>query len=158
MTLRGVRYDLLEFHWHTPSEHRIEGRDTPLEAHFVHRSQGDGSLLVIGVFIKPGRSNHSADPMLGGLPELPGETRCVAGVHLHGMLPDDRESLRYSGSLTTPPFTEGVQWIALADSISFSDRQIAAFGELFDAGNSREVQPLEGRQVLSDAADVFADD
>jgi carbonic anhydrase len=58
MTLRGARYDLLEFHWHTPSEHQIEGRDTPLEAHFVHRSQGDGSLLVIGVIRCSGGCRH----------------------------------------------------------------------------------------------------
>jgi carbonic anhydrase len=158
MILRGVRYDLLQFHWHAPSEHEIDGRKTPLEMHFVHRSRADGSLLVIGVFIEQGRRNHAAEPIFRELPELPDETRSVAGVKLPGLLPDDRESFRYSGSLTTPPFTEGVQWIVLADAISFSDRQIAAFRELFEEGNSREVQPLNGRQILSDADDVFEDD
>jgi carbonic anhydrase len=152
--LRGVRYDLLQFHWHTPSEHEIEGRDTPLEMHFVHRSRADGSLLVIGVFIERGRKNRAARPIFRELPELPGDTRAVSRVRLRRLLPNDRESFRYSGSLTTPPFTENVQWIVLADSISFSRRQIDAFEELFEEGNSREVQPLNARRVLSDAEEL----
>lgn len=157
ITLSDVRYDLLQFHWHTPSEHEIEGRDTPLEMHFVHRA-ADGSLLVIGVFIEQRRSERNAkafEPILGDLPEHPGDTRQVDGIRLNALLPEERTSFRYSGSLTTPPFTEGVQWIVLSDAMRISAEQIGSFQELFEEGNSREVQPLNGRQVLSDAKDVF---
>jgi carbonic anhydrase len=158
ITLDGVRYDLLQFHWHTPSEHAVAGRRTPLEIHFVHSSRADGSTLVIGVFIERGRARRTATRIFRDLPDLPDETRAVSRVRLRALLPDERQSFRYSGSLTTPPFTEPVQWIVLADEISFSHEQIRAFRELFHEGNSREVQPLNGRTVLSDADDVFDDD
>jgi carbonic anhydrase len=153
MLLGGVRWDLVQFHWHTPSEHELDGRDTPLEMHFVHMNAG-GGLLVIGVFIERGGKNRALEPMFSELPE-PGDTSSVSGVRLRRLLPEGRESFRYSGSLTTPPFTEPVRWIVLADSIRVSRRQVGTFQELFEEGNSREVQPLNGRQVLSDAKDVF---
>jgi carbonic anhydrase len=157
ITLSGVRYDLEQFHWHTRSEHEIEGRDTPLEMHFVHRP-ADRSFLVLAVFIKRGRANSAIDPIFRELPERHGGTHIVSGVRLMPLLPDGRESFRYSGSLTTPPFTEPVPFIVLAHSITLSGRQIDAFRELFEDGNSREVQPLNDREVLSDAEDIFDDD
>jgi carbonic anhydrase len=81
----------------------------------------------------------------------------VTDVRLRDLLPEERESFRYAGSLTTPPFTEGVRWIVLAEPLTLSKRQIQAFRELFDEGNSREVQPLNGRAVLSDADDLSGD-
>lgn len=150
VTVCGVRHDLVQFHWHTPSEHKIEGRGTPLEMHLVHR-QANGSLLVVGVFIERGGANSALDPIFRALPEQPAATHGVPGVHLRGLLPHGRASFRYSGSLTTPPFTEGVQFVVLADSICLPERQIDAFGKLFENGNSRQVQPLNRREVRSDA-------
>ena len=150
ITLRGAHYELLQFHWHTPSEHERDGRDTPMEMHFVHR-RADGSLLVIGVFIERGGTNRAFEPIFRELPEHPGDTRRVPDVRLPALLPGTRSSFRYAGSLTTPPFTEGVQWIVLTKPVRLSKRQIGAFRELFEEGNSREVQPLNNRQVLSDA-------
>lgn len=150
ITLNGVRHDLVQFHWHTPSEHRIEGRQTPLEMHFVHR-QASGSLLVIGVFIECGHVNSVIDPIFRELPDRPGATRDVPGVHLKELLPAGQNSFRYWGSLTAPPFTEGVHFVVLTDPISFTARQIGAFRELFGNRNSREVQSLNGRKILSNA-------
>jgi carbonic anhydrase len=154
ITIRGVRWDLQQFHWHTPSEHEIGGRDTPLEMHFVH-SRGN-AVLVIGVFIERGRANRAIAPIFRDLPARADDTRLVPGVRLRRLLPDDRKSFRYSGSLTTPPFSEPVRFIVFADPITLSRRQIGAFRRLFDEGNSREVQPLNGRRVRSDARRVFA--
>ena len=114
----------------------------------------DGSLLVVGVFVERGKRNRELAPIFSDLPERAGETRGVRDVGLRGLLPENRDSFRYDGSLTTPPFTEGVRWIVLAEPITLSKRQIEAFRELFEAGNSREVQPLNRRAVLSDAEDL----
>jgi carbonic anhydrase len=152
--LRRVRWELVQFHWHTPSEHEIEGRDTPLEMHFVH-SRDDGAILVLAVFMERGSKNRALEPMFRELPDQPDETREVSGVRLRDLLPEGRESFRYSGSLTTPPFTEPVRFIVFAESTSLSRGQIAAFQELFEEGNSRETQPLNGRTVRSDARRVF---
>jgi carbonic anhydrase len=150
VTVGGVRWELAQFHWHTPSEHEIDGRDTPLEMHFVH-TRGDDAILVIAVFIERGRTNVAIEPMFRDLPDQPDDTREVADVALRALLPERRASFRYTGSLTTPPFTEPVRFVVLADSIGVSRRQIRAFRELFEEGNSREVQPLNGRRVRSDA-------
>ena len=150
LMLGGVRWELEQFHWHTPSEHEVEGRHTPLEMHFVH-TRADEAILVIAVFIERGRASAAIETMFGDLPEQPGETREVSDVALRALLPEQRRSFRYTGSLTTPPFTEPVRFVVLADSISASRRQIRAFRELFEDGNSREVQPLNGRRVRSDA-------
>jgi carbonic anhydrase len=101
ITLRAKQYDLLQFHWHTPSEHRIGGRSRPMEMHLVHRA-ADGSLPVIGVLIKRGPTNRVLEPIFDDLPKTADETRHVAGVRLDDVLPDDRSSFRYAGSLTTP--------------------------------------------------------
>jgi carbonic anhydrase len=148
--LGGSRWDLAQFHWHTPSEHEIEGRRTPLEMHLVH-TRADEAILVIAVFIARGRENDPLEPMFRDLPALPNATRDVSGVRLSALLPERRKSFRYTGSLTTPPFTEPVRFVVLADSIGASRRQIRAFRKLFPERNSREVQPLNGRKVRSDA-------
>jgi carbonic anhydrase len=150
IVLRDTRWDLLQFHWHTPSEHEMEGRQTPMEMHLVH-SRADGALLVVAVFIERGRANSALGPMLRRLPAEPEATREVAGVRLRDLLPDGRDSFRYSGSLTTPPFTEPVRFVVMADPIEASRRQIGRFRELFPEGNSRETQRSGGRRVRSDA-------
>ena len=150
ITLSGTRYQLQQFHWHTPAEHEINGRRGPMEMHLVH-SAADGSLLVIGALIQQGRTNRVLEPIFEDLPDAANETRAVAGVRIDELLPDDVSSYRYMGSLTTPPFTEGVRWLVLAHAITLSKHQIHAFRELFEEGNSREVQPRNGRKVLSDA-------
>ncbi|MDA0167405.1 carbonic anhydrase family protein [Solirubrobacter ginsenosidimutans] len=157
ITLSGTTYALQQFHWHTLSEHEIDGRRSPMEMHLVH-SASDGSLLVIGVLIEQGRANRVLARIFDALPETAGETRPVTGVRIDDLLPDDVSSYRYTGSLTTPPFTEGVRWIVLAHPITLSKHQIQAFRELFEDGNSREVQPLNGRKVFSDAGRRGHDD
>jgi carbonic anhydrase len=150
IVLGDTRWDLVQFHWHTPSEHEVEGRQTPMEMHLVH-SRADGALLVVAVFIERGRANRALGPMLRRLPAESGATRDVAGVRLRNLLPEGRESYRYTGSLTTPPFTEPVRFVVMADPIEASRRQIGRFRELFPEGNSRETQRLNGRRVRSDA-------
>jgi carbonic anhydrase len=150
IVLRGTRWDLLQFHWHTPSEHEMEGRRTPMEMHLVH-GRADGALLVVAVFIERGHAHSALGRMLRALPAESGATRDVAGVRLRDLLPDGRKSFRYSGSLTTPPFTEPVRFVVMADPIEASRPQIGRFRELFPEGNSRETQRLNGRVVRSDA-------
>jgi carbonic anhydrase len=150
IVLRGARWDLLQFHWHTPSEHEVEGRHTPMEMHLVH-SRADGALLVVAVFIERGRANRALGPLFRALPAAPGATRDVANARLRDLLPGRRRSFRYSGSLTTPPFTEPVRFIVFADPLEASRRQIGRFQEVFPDGNAREVQRLNGRRVVSDA-------
>ncbi len=146
VTVAGVRYELEQFHFHTPSEHRFSGRADPLEMHFVHRSAA-GKLLVIGVPLRAGA--HSAvDKVLAKLAPECGENVDVDDIDLNSLLPYNRGTLRYNGSLTTAPFTEGVQWFLMNEQ-TVSQATIARFQGLFTGGNARAPQPLNGRSLTA---------
>lgn len=149
VTLSGVRYDLAQFHWHTPSEHKIQSQGAPLEMHLVHVGT-NSVVLVIAILIEIGSSNIALEPIFRELPALPGATRDVLGVNLIALIPPVLESFRYSGSHTSVPFNEGIEFVVLTDSITLTSQQIGAFQALYPTGNSRPVQPLNGRAILSD--------
>jgi|GEM_PF-260645 len=149
-------FELVQFHFHTASEHLVNGTEFPLELHLVHRAS-DGSLAVLGVFIVSGASNEELDKIWKSLPKHAGDSLSVASFDLRKLLPPSLDSMRYSGSLTTPPCSEGVNWTVLAQPISLSPEQIQAFknifsGEEFPHGNRRPVQPLQGRSVIFNRA------
>ena len=146
IVLNGVRFDLLQFHFHHASEHTVDGKQLPLEMHLVHRND-DGSLAVVGVLFEEGPVNNTLAPVWTHLPPEPVASHVVAGeLDLASLLPASRKTWRYQGSLTTPPCTEGVHWIVLAETLSISAEQTAAFGAIYP-NNFRPVQPL-GERVL----------
>ncbi|OLF19225.1 hypothetical protein BU204_02415 [Actinophytocola xanthii] len=142
VTVAGVRYELEQFHFHTPSEHRFGGHSLPLEMHLVHRS-AEGRLLVVGVPLRPG-PRSTVDTVLARLSPECGDPVAVPSIDLASLLPANHSTIRYQGSLTTAPFTEGVQWFLMADR-TVTRATIARFQTLFDHGNSRATQPLNGR-------------
>ncbi len=142
-------YRLVQFHFHTPAEHEVDEQRFPMEMHLVHKA-ADSSTLVIGVFLRAGAANAALAPMFSQLPKQSGAHVTVSQVNLKALIPPHEESARYTGSLTTPPFTEGVRWVVIAQPIVLSKGQIAAFAALFPEGNSRHVQPVNGRHVATD--------
>jgi carbonic anhydrase len=161
LRVAGVTYKLLQFHWHTPGEHELNGEKFPMEMHLVHRSDDvtlpdgtvtKGTLSVVGVWIKSGKENKELKKLFANLPVQTDEHRTINHFNLTRLLPESLESYRYNGSLTTPNFDEGVRWVVLAEPIEMSEAQIEAFKQLFPEGNSREIQPLNGRAVLTDVA------
>lgn len=148
----GTVYELLQFHFHAPSEHTLAGRSFDMEMHLVHRNE-EGTLAVIGVLIGQGNENAAFNTMWEQLPAAPGETNRVenAAIDADDLLPDDRSTYRYDGSLTTPPCSEGVRWNVLTTPIELSETQIAAFKALVH-DNNRPVQPLNERELLLDVA------
>ncbi len=141
----GKSYDLLQFHFHGPSEHTVDGVNAPIEMHLVHKS-ADGALAVVGVMIISGPHNSAFDNVWAFLPHEVGSRDAGVLVDAEGLLPAKRGYTTYSGSLTTPPCTEGVTWLVLNDPVTMSAKQINAFGEIFK-GNNRPVQPLNRRSL-----------
>jgi carbonic anhydrase len=148
LTLGGTTYDLLQFHFHAPAEHLINGVASALELHFVHQSTV-GELLVVGQLFEVGAFNSSIDPIFSDLPLVSGGQKTVNGFNLNALLPNTLTSFRYDGSLTTSPYTGGVKWNVLTTRSSLSQTQLDGFRALFPEGDSREEQDFDGF-VLTD--------
>jgi carbonic anhydrase len=139
LTLDGVAYELVQFHFHTASEHRVGGRGFDMELHLVHAS-ADGSNAVIGVFLRRGRSSRALAPIFESLPsDLNVHHPLASSFDPRAFLPTSRAHYRYVGSLTTPPCTEGVQWIVMSEPVTVSDEDMAQFAERIHF-NARPVQ------------------
>ncbi|MBE9003566.1 carbonic anhydrase [Fortiea sp. LEGE XX443] len=144
-------YQLLQFHFHHPSEHHINGKEYDMELHFVHRNQA-GNLAVIGVFLKSGEFNPNLQTIWDAIPQTQGEQTQVKDtiINAASLLPAERRFLTYSGSLTTPPCSENVTWYVMETPIEASTEQIAKFAQLFPH-NNRPIQAVNERTVFESA-------
>jgi len=143
----GKTYSLLQFHFHGPSENIVDGKAFPLEAHLVHKSE-DGDLAVIGVFLKEGKKNDLIQAIWNNIPDKVGPERTAKGIKINAssLLPSNQEYYNFTGSLTTPPCSEGVSWNVMTTPIEVSAEQIAKFAFYYKM-NARPVQPLNNRVI-----------
>ena len=141
----GKAYELVQYHFHAPSEHTIDGKHSPLEAHFVHES-ADGELAVASVLIEEGESSPFLEGIVANLPSGPDDPRHIEAPPLTeeilSALPQGY--YRYEGSLTTPPCSENVHWFVSGDYYHASPEQVSALSSLLH-DNNRPVQPLNDR-------------
>lgn len=139
-------FRLLQFHFHTPSEHAVAGRRYPLEMHFVHQAP-DGERVVFGVLVKRGHRS-AAYAELGRLPRVEGtEIEVEEPVNVRGLMPRRLTAFRYAGSLTTPPCSEGVRWNVADAYVELSRRQIRRVRSIIGA-SARPLQPRNGRRLI----------
>lgn len=143
----GSTFELRQLHFHAPSEHRREGQNLPAEIHLVH-ANAEGRLVVVALLVE---EKYAANPAIATLwsqlPGLEGVSNAIPGVNAADLLPSDRSYFAYSGSLTTPPCTEGVQWIVMKQPVSLSMNQLAALECAIGLANNRPVQALNGRII-----------
>ncbi|MCB1721442.1 MAG: carbonic anhydrase family protein [Rhodospirillales bacterium] len=146
----GVNYNLLQLHFHTPSEHYLDGAPYPMEMHLVHKAE-DGTLGVIGVMMKIGEHNPVIEGVWQNAPIEAGGSKHIDSVEINAadLMPASLEYYKYDGSLTTPPCSEGVHWHVLKEPIELSEMQLKAFQALFPV-NARPVQPLNDRVITGD--------
>ena len=146
ITVGGKSYDLLQFHFHNPSEHTIDGKAFEMAAHLVHKA-ADGQLGVIGVLFEAGAENAMIGQIFDNLPAK-GEEKSVASgsINVADILPPDLAYYHYSGSLTTPPCSEGVHWMVLTTPVQASVDQIAKLANVVK-GNIRPVQSVNDRII-----------
>jgi carbonic anhydrase len=151
LVVDGTTYTLKQLHVHSPSEHTIAGKSFAAEIHFVHKS-ADGKLAVVALLLDPGKENPTLAPFLSHLPakgappvDAPQDTLDIAAL-----LPAAPRFLRYQGSLTTPPCTEGVSWLVLEPdgSAQISSSELEALRGALPPNNLRPVQPLGAREVV----------
>ena len=142
----GTRYELVQFHFHKPSEEKIDGKAHAMVAHLVHKS-ADGKLAVVAVLLDDGGTNPTIDTIWKNLPQEKGKEATVnATVDAATLLPADHGYYTFQGSLTTPPCSEDVRWFVLKTPLKIAGSEITAFGKIYPM-NARPSQPLNGRTL-----------
>ena len=147
----GQRYELQQMHFHTPSEHLLDGITYPMEMHMVHTLDGNPEkYLVIGVLFREGDADKTLASILANVPEHAGETADIPGLSLSAseLLNFSEHYFYYEGSLTTPPYTETVTWLVMKDVHQASPEQIAILNRL-EGNIARHIQDISSRHVDS---------
>lgn len=163
--VEGRELELIQFHFHSPSEHALDGRHWSMEAHLVHKDVKTGGLCVFGVMLQRdweiaplmpiqalqwALAHSPADPATA--PATPSKPLIVSTLLPAPNAQGRRPYLRYNGSLTTPPCSEQVDWFVFTDPILVSDKQVLDFQSYNSRGMSlsfsaRAPQPIDGRSV-----------
>ncbi|MDR3189613.1 MAG: carbonic anhydrase family protein [Lactobacillaceae bacterium] len=137
----GRTFNLAQFHFHAESEHTINQKHTPIEAHFVNKS-ADGRIAVVAVLLKSGDANPAFQTVLDNVGK-----KKEAELDINELLPTNHSYYHYNGSLTTPPLTENVEWYVLKHQVEVSPAQIKAFHKYY-THNNRDLQALDARTIL----------
>jgi carbonic anhydrase len=143
----GKRFELVQFHFHRPSEERIDGRQFEMSLHLVHKDE-QGRLAVVGLLFDKGPPQPVLQKVWNNLPlEKNEESQARVPLELAELLPADRRYFTYMGSLTTPPCSEGVQWIVMRQPVTLTQEQIDIFARIYPM-NARPVQSAAGRRIM----------
>ena len=147
-----ITYDLLQFHFHSPSEHTINGEAAAMEIHFVHIDRNSGALAVVGAMLTQSETENEAyAAVFDHMPAEVGEPEAMSmPLAPDALLPEVRTFFTYQGSLTTPPCSEIVRWLLLDTPVELSAAQIDSFTAIYD-GIARPTQPLGKRDLLHDS-------
>ena len=146
VNIEGNQYQLLQFHFHTPSEHTRAGRASAMEIHLVHRND-QGELAVVGILVEEGKANSAIAEIWQNTPSEPGKSFVSkATINAADLLPKNSAYFSYSGSLTTPPCSENVSWNILKEPVTLSPDQISTFADLYQV-NARPVQSISDRKI-----------
>jgi len=137
----------MQFHFHSPSENHINDESFPMEAHIVH-GDGVGNFAVIAVMFKEGEANPALEALWENMPTTEGEHRKLNTANLSDLLPENKDYYRFTGSLTTPPCSEGLRWLVLKNPITASKAQIEQFQKVMQHPNNRPLQPINARVIL----------
>ncbi len=154
LALGETVYPLVQYHFHAPSEHTFAGQHFPGELHLVHRA-ANGRLAVVGVMLESGPHNPAFEAVVGHLPLTVGTSEHAnrVPVDIDALLPASRQAFRYAGSLTTPPCTEGVEWLVLRTPVGIDPSQLQSLASVLHH-NNRDTQALHGRAVESTELNV----
>ncbi len=148
VTFNGGKYQLVQFHFHVPSEHTINGKAWPMNVHLVHKDDA-GKLLVVEVLFNAGNKNEELAKIFSLMPKDEGEVKDEhILVDATKLLPAKISYFHYDGSLTTPPCTEGVSWFVMKQAIDVAGSDIENFKSIYPM-NARPVQPVGGRVIES---------
>ena len=148
LSVDGIMFELKQFHFHAPSENKINGKQFPLESHLVHADK-DGNLAVVAVMFQEGAAHTLLAKLWDKMPNKAGEKSALpTGLSVSQLLPKGGDYYRFNGSLTTPPCSEGVRWLVMKQPAAASKAQIQQFSKAIGFANNRPIQATNARAVL----------
>ncbi len=147
VSVAGKKYELVQFHFHKPSEEKINGKAHDMVVHLVHQGP-DGKHGVVAILLDTGTENRLVKSLWDNLPKEKDKENAVDAVMINvsDLLPKNKGYYTFSGSLTTPPCSEDVTWFVLKTPVTVSSDEIARFAKYYPM-NARPVQPLNGRDI-----------
>ena len=146
--IEGKTFNLVQFHFHTPSENQINVKSFPLEVHLVHKND-KGELAVIGVMFDVGNAHELLDSIWKKVSSKENEeVKLDQEINPMNLLPEEKNYFRFNGSLTTPPCSEGVRWFVMKKPLTASPEQIHQFKGWMKHDNARPLQPVNARPIL----------
>lgn len=161
LTYDGLTYDLKQFHFHIDAEHEVDGYRAPMEIHFVNQlvnATGYDGLLVVGRFIEVSAlDNPLLASFFSGISSIPNpnDTFSLTNFDVAAIAPIGQPEYRYTGSLTTAPYAEPVNWnVFYGAPLYLSQAQINMFGAAFPNDNTREIQDINGRIVTTAVPEI----
>ena len=143
----GKKFELKQFHFHTPSENTINGKHFPMEAHLVHLNK-NGEIAVIAIMFKIGKENKALKKFQNKISNtLNIKHKINSYLNPIELIPTTKDYYRFNGSLTTPPCSEGVRWFVFKEAVEISQQQLNQFSNIMGK-NNRPTQPINARKVL----------
>lgn len=146
----NIKYELKQFHFHTPSENNINGKSYPLESHFVHASK-DGRLAVVAIMFEEGEENPILKKIWSKFSIIKKNIKIpieLTSNDIENIMPTNKAYYKFMGSLTTPPCSENVKWNVFKVPVKISKKQIQQFFNIFGHTNNRPIQPTDNRKIL----------
>ena len=152
ISIDGRTFEFKQMHFHTPSEHLIDGVTYPMEMHVVTtlKDQPESETteyLVLAFLVKMGEENKFISNFIDRIPKEEGgineldlnaltdsETSNVADF-----LKELNSYYHYKGSLTTPPYTESVNWYVMKKIFEADPEQILRINSI-EGDNARHIQ------------------
>jgi carbonic anhydrase len=148
ITVDGQSYVLQQFHFHAPSENTLHGKHSAMEMHLVHKNTA-GEVAVVAVMFDVGAANPELDKLWSVMPEkAESDAALKTSLDINKLIPTDRTYWRFSGSLTTPPCSEGIAWLVMKHPLTLSEAQLEKFTHTMHHHNNRPTQPAHGRVVV----------
>ncbi|EMC48192.1 putative carbonic anhydrase precursor [Streptococcus mutans SA38] len=147
LKFNGKTYTLEQFHFHAPSENQIDGKTYPLEGHFVYTTK-DKKITVVSILYQYGKENKTLKQVWKKMPQKAETKKNLSQpVAISQLFPKDLNYYNFEGSLTTPPCTEGVNWIVFKKQENISKAQVKKFSKTLGYNNNRPIQKLNGREI-----------
>lgn len=144
-SIENKDFELVQFHFHTPSETHVNGKTYPLEIHLVHQNDKK-ELLVVSVLVEEGDFHPEFEKIVKIMPSKVGSEVKLKGFKVDALLPKQKGYYEFMGSLTTPPCSENVTWVVLKQSIQASKEQIQKVHDIIH-DDARNIQPTNHRLI-----------